>query len=97
MDTIMNKLREFVLKALLGSAGVKKLEGYKIVIGMIGLVICWLAPAFNVVIPEQVAKFFEALIGIGLLHKYERGKEDVANLRAMLESAMKDLEAVKKN
>ena len=96
MDAIINKLREWVLKAIMGSILMKKLEGYKTVIGMIGLVVCWLAPAFNVQVPDQASKLFEALIGVGLLHKYERGKEDVVNLKVLLESAMKDLEDLKK-
>jgi hypothetical protein len=94
---LATKIREWVIKMILGNAAVKKLEGYKTIIGMAGLVGCWIAQgAFNVVVSDQAVKFFEALIGVGLIHKYQRGEEGVKELKGMLESAMKDLEDLKK-
>lgn len=82
MDRIRAFLLNFVLEKILFRGGkMKILDGYKSLIGLVGLAICLCLYAFGIPVPEWILVAFGSYLGYGVLDKFNKLKSAVEDIK----------------
>lgn len=61
------------------------INGAKTILGIVGVTVCSLLPTFGIEVPSLVLQGFALLLGAGFVHKLEKIKEKIEEIKNTLE------------
>jgi len=66
-------------------------NNYKTIVGVLGLIVCYCLQAKGVIVSDYIFKAFQGLVAIGLIHKLEKVKEDISQLKGDMTDSIDSL------